>query len=323
MNFKQFLFRQEFQQWHEHFAQVIAKRSDPKRHGDLAKWLTFIDQLPNTQASNIDLQQDKITIGKASDISQADYTTLHDNLLALSPWRKGPYELFGIHIDTEWRSDWKWQRLIPHISKLESRHVLDVGCGNGYHCWRMLGAGADYVLGIDPSMRFAVQHQAINHFAHEQRFDFIPLGIEDMPSNMPLFDTVFSMGVLYHRRNPIDHLTELQNLMRTGAELVLETLIVNHNEDNVNNGTLQPTDRYAQMRNVWSVMSVEKILVLLEQANFKNIRCVDQSITSLEEQRSTKWMQFHSLQDFLDPNDQNKTIEGYPAPRRGIFIAEK
>ncbi|MEY8213807.1 MAG: DUF1698 domain-containing protein, partial [Colwellia sp.] len=28
-----------------------------------------------------------------------------------------------------------------------------------------------------------------------------------------------------------------------------------------------------------------------------------------------------SLSDFLDPQDKNKTIEGYPAPQRAIFIA--
>jgi tRNA (mo5U34)-methyltransferase len=34
-------------------------------------------------------------------------------------------------------------------------------------------------------------------------------------------------------------------------------------------------------------------------------------------------MDFHSLKDFLDPNDTSKTIEGYPAPKRGLFIATK
>jgi tRNA (mo5U34)-methyltransferase len=33
-------------------------------------------------------------------------------------------------------------------------------------------------------------------------------------------------------------------------------------------------------------------------------------------------MVFESLSDFLDPKDKNKTIEGYPAPKRAIFLAE-
>ncbi len=60
------------------------------------------------------------------------------------PWRKGPFSLYGVNIDTEWRSDWKWDRVLPHLSPLKGRLVLDVGCGGGYHMWRMLGEGADF-----------------------------------------------------------------------------------------------------------------------------------------------------------------------------------
>jgi len=183
----------------------------------------------------------------------------------------------------------------------------------------MLGRGARYVMGIDPSMRFLVQHTAIQKYAQDQRFDFLPIGIEDMPNDLPFFDSVFSMGVLYHRRNPINHLYELKQLMQDGGELILETLII----DQVDGGLFTPESRYAQMRNVWSIMTTNKIQQLLEQAGFKNSRCVDQNVTSLDEQRQTQWMQFHSLQQFLDPNDISKTIEGYPAPKRGLFIAEK
>jgi tRNA (mo5U34)-methyltransferase len=49
---------------------------------------------------------------------------------------------------------------------------------------------------------------------------------------------------------------------------------------------------------------------------------VDISTTSIEEQRSTDWMTFESLEDFLDPNDHSKTIEGHPAPTRAVFLAE-
>nr|WP_169730591.1 DUF1698 domain-containing protein [Carnimonas nigrificans] len=42
-----------------------------------------------------------------------------------------------------------------------------------------------------------------------------------------------------------------------------------------------------------------------------------------DEQRSTEWMTFQSLKDFLDPEDQHKTIEGYPAPRRALLVATR
>jgi len=316
-SFDDFFARPEFAQHHEPFRLAIEQRLNPQRHGDLPKWIDLLAQLPDANPSEIKLDQDTVTIGTPDDISHIKISLMHDILLALAPWRKGPYNLFGTHIDTEWRSDWKWQRVLPHISDLNGRRVLDVGCGTGYHGWRMLGGGADYVMGIDPSARFIVQHQAIQKYAQNQRFDFLPIGIEDMPHDMPYFDSVFSMGVLYPRREPINHLIELKNLMTPDGELVLETLIVNEADE----GILRPTERYAQMRNVWSIMTVEKILELLNEAGFAHARCVDQNITSLNEQRRTPWMQFHSLKEFLDPQDITKTIEGYPAPKRGLFIA--
>jgi len=319
MKFDTFLNRVEIRDRRHHFEEAIKRRTEPKRHGDLKDWLNILAKLPAAKPSIIDLDSDRITIGHKDDLNLVQQKLLKTCLMGLAPWRKGPFELFGTHIDSEWRSDWKWQRLEPHISDLSNKTVLDVGCGNGYHCWRMLGAGARYIMGVDPSMRFLIQHSAINFYANEDSFDFVPIGLEDMPSDMPIFDTVFSMGVLYHRRNPINHLLELKNLMQQGGELVLETLIV----DDIDGGILRPKERYAQMRNVWSIMTIEKILSLLKQSGFKQERCVDQNITSLKEQRATSWMNFHSLENFLDPADHGLTIEGYPAPKRGIFIAKK
>lgn len=323
MQFDHFLKRPEVlaggAQMQAQFSAALAERCRPGRHGDLPAWLQILEDLPSLETTHCDLTADAVSIGRREEITDAQHAALESGLRALSPWRKGPYNLFGTHIDCEWRSDWKWQRLTPYIRPLVNRRVLDVGCGTGYHCWRMLGAGAASVLGIDPSMRFLVQYLAIQKYAKDQRFDFLPLGIEDMPRDWPVFDSVFSMGVLYHRRNPINHLRELFQLLKEGGELILETLIV----DEAENGLLRPQGRYAMMRNVWSIMTVAALLEFLRESGFVNVRCVDQNITSLEEQRRTPWMQFHSLEQFLDPNDHSKTIEGHPAPKRGIFVAEK
>ena len=318
-DFETFLARPEFEAWRNHFEEVLNQRVKPGRHGDLPQWLSLLKQLPSVTPSSTNLDSDTIQIGKADDLTLDQQVQLHQTLLDLSPWRKGPFDLFGTFIDTEWRSDWKWQRLLPHIANLSGRRVLDVGCGTGYHGWRMLGAGADYVLGIDPSMRFLIQYLAAQKYLNDSRFDFLPIGIEDMPDDLETFDTVFSMGVLYHRRNPINHLLELRRLLNSDGELVLETLIVDQADD----GMLRPEQRYAKMRNVWSLMTTQKIEFLLGEAGFVDIRCVDQNVTSLDEQRTTPWMQFHSLKQFLDPDNPAKTIEGYPAPKRGIFIARK
>ena len=321
LNFTPFLERPEFAPWQTEFTAAITRRTDPKRHGDLPKWLASLTALPNVKPSVIDLTQDALKIGQATDISPNATQQLHDCLQQMIPWRKGPFDFFGIHIDTEWRSDWKWQRVSPHLQDLTNRRVLDVGCGTGYHGWRMLGDGARYVLGIDPSVRFAIQHAIAQHYIQSEQFDFLPIGIEDLPNNMRYFDTVFSMGILYHRRDPLQHLRELQSALRPGGELVLETLVVDNDFDKVKQGIFTPDDRYAMMRNVWSLATISYLTDSLKQLGFNNVRCVDVNITSTQEQRTTDWMTFHSLQNFLDPNDSSKTVEGHPAPKRATLLA--
>ncbi|MDD5754808.1 MAG: DUF1698 domain-containing protein, partial [Methylococcales bacterium] len=121
----------------------------------------------------------------------------------------------------------------------------------------------------------------------------------------------------YHRRSPIDHLFELRECLKSGGELVLETLII----DGELGETLLPKDRYAQMRNVWFLPSCATLVSWLERCGFKNVRVVDVTVTSIDEQRTTDWMRFHSLRDFLHPENLALTCEGLPAPKRAILIA--
>ena len=100
---------------------------------------------------------------------------------------------------------------------------------------------------------------------------------------------------------------------------MLETLVVDGDENTV----LVPMDRYAKMKNVYFIPSVAALIHWLQKSGFKNVRCVDVAVTSLEEQRKTDWLENESLIDFLDPNDHSKTIEGYPAPKRAVILANK
>lgn len=235
------------------------------------------------------------------------------------PWRKGPFTVHGIHIDTEWRSDWKWDRVLPHISPLEGRYVLDVGCGSGYHLWRMVGEGAKLAVGIDPSPLFLCQFEAIRHFAgNDQRAHLLPLGIQELPE-LRAFDTVFSMGVLYHRKSPIEHIEQLCNQLKDDGELVLETLVI----DGGVNDVLMPTDRYGKMRNVWFIPSSRALKLWVERCGFTDVRIVDENMTSTDEQRRTDWMINESLSDYLDPDNPALTVEGHPAPKRAVLIARK
>lgn len=284
-------------------------------HGDLERWQGALDALPDLKPTDVELRERFRLDAPCADATRAQ---LRKALLGLSPWRKGPFDLFGVHIDTEWRSDWKWARVAPHLD-LHGKRVLDVGCGNGYYQWRMLGAGADSVIGIDPNWLFFCQFQAIQRYLPDLPAWHLPFALEDLPERLEGFDTVFSMGVLYHRRSPIEHLLALKDCLVRGGELVLETLVIAGDEQNV----LVPEDRYAQMRNVWFLPSVPALERWLRRAGFTDARCVDVSITRVEEQRSTEWMRFQSLPDFLDPHDHSRTIEGLPAPMRAVVLARK
>ncbi|MBI9073461.1 MAG: tRNA 5-methoxyuridine(34)/uridine 5-oxyacetic acid(34) synthase CmoB [Melioribacteraceae bacterium] len=288
-------------------------------HGDFLKWKNRFESLPKLEASVLDLSKGALQIGSSKDHSDEIILDLENKLREFHPWRKGPYNLFGINIDTEWRSDLKWNRLKNKIHPLTDRKVLDIGCGNGYHCWRMYDEGAKYVIGIDPYLLSVIQFYTIKNFIGEKSVWVLPAGIEDIPGNLNYFDTVFSMGVFYHRRSPLDHLYELQSFLRNEGQLVLETLVIDGKLGEV----LVPEGRYAQMRNVWFLPSCLTLESWLKRCGYKNIQLADVTKTTSEEQRKTDWMKFLSLKDFLDPNDENKTIEGYPAPMRAIFTAEK
>lgn len=307
--------------WRDSLPALIEKGLDSKRWGDLPTWQAALEQLPQLVNSRA-YYSDTISInGECDSITENTIETL---LRQLIPWRKGPFRINELFIDTEWRSDWKWQRVLPHIAPLTNRLVLDVGCGNGYHCWRMLEAKAKQVIGIDPSPRFVMQFYAIKHFIGSAPVDVLPLALEDLPDFIPAFDSVFSMGVLYHRPGPMDHLRQLRSLLRKRGQLILETLVIDHDDQLPCHlsQVLVPEKRYAMMNNVWFIPSPNTLCDWLIKCGFENPQVVDINTTSIEEQRVTDWMQYHSLENFLDPNDHTLTIEGYPAPKRAIVIAD-
>ncbi|WP_337022420.1 MULTISPECIES: tRNA 5-methoxyuridine(34)/uridine 5-oxyacetic acid(34) synthase CmoB [unclassified Pantoea] len=303
--------------WLEVLPAQVAAWQRENLHGKFRDWEKSVDYLPLLNPQTLDLVNS--VTATADDLTDRQRLGIENLLRNLMPWRKGPYSLYGTEIDTEWHSDWKWDRVLPHISPLTHRTVLDVGCGSGYHMWRMIGAGAKLVVGIDPMQLFLCQFEAVRKLlGDDRRAHLLPLGIEQLPA-LQAFDTVFSMGVLYHRRSPLDHLLQLKNQLVSEGELVLETLVVEGDENTV----LVPGERYAQMRNVYFIPSAAALKGWLEKCGFVDVRIADYAVTSVEEQRRTSWMTSESLSEFLDPNDSSKTIEGYPAPLRAVLVARK
>jgi len=320
--------------WSE--ALIEAVRARELHHGDLPRWQAALDALPELPISKIDLDHELGVAALTDNDIAADESlslsaeaikpyplsenakALEPALRGLAPWRKGPFRVAHVKINTEWRSDWKWNRVSPHISDLTNRTVLDVGCGNGYHMWRMRSAGAKIVVGIDPGQLFSMQFRAIPHYINDNGIHLLPLTMETLPKPMRTFDTVFSMGVLYHRKNPHAHLQELLQAMQPGAELVLETLVHLGEEESI----LELDGRYARMRNIWQLPTVPKLARWMRESGFKNIRFVSLDITSRLEQRTTDWMPYESLIESLNPEDLSLTVEGLPRPRRAVMIAD-
>ena len=283
--------------WRPALEDVIRKRLSEGAHGDFSRWRKTIEQLSTTGE---DQQQE-----------------IRDLLLTLSPWRKGPFEIAGITIDSEWRSDLKWDRLKNFIAPLDGRNVLDVGCGNGYYALRMRELGARTVIGVDPTLLFVMQFLAVQRFQRATNVFVLPLRSNDLPDDARSFDTCFSMGVLYHQRSPLAHLQQLKGLLRPAGQLVLETIFLPGDKS----FAWTPTDRYARMRNVWLLPTIAELTTWLQRSGFTDIDVIDQSTTSTNEQRSTEWMTFGSLAEALDPSDPSQTIEGWPAPQRVVVLA--
>jgi tRNA (mo5U34)-methyltransferase len=251
-------------------------------HGDMPRWLKALQELPRCSTC-VDLSSDVPSLGMAVDKP----AELRQVLMNFHPWRNGPLELGGIRINTDWRSDWKWDRVKTQVD-LSGQRVLDIGCGNGYFGLRMLAAGARLVVGIDPTLLFVMQ--------------------------------VFSMGVLYHRKDPVHHLKRIRSLLVAGGSLALETLVLPAGREAE---LLVPEGRYARMRNVWAIPGIDRLVSWVHESGFRDCRLVNTTVTTTQEQRSTDWMQFESLDRALDPQDQGKTLEGHPAPVRAVLIANK
>lgn len=283
-------------EWPAALAPLIAERLSPSGHGDFARW-------------------EKTVAAIASQALSGD--ELREQLLALSPWRKGPFDVAGIHIDSEWRSDLKWARLADGIAPLADRTILDVGCGNGFYALQMQKANAKAVIGVDPTLLFVMQFLAVNSFTKADNVFVLPLRLHELPLPAKKFDTTFSMGVLYHQRSPIDHLRELRQTLRPGGQLVLETIYL------PGDGAFArtPPDRYARMKNVWLLPSICELEIWLARTGYTDIEVIDQSVTTEDEQRTTPWMGFESLSEALNPNDPTKTIEGWPTPHRAVITA--
>lgn len=290
-------------------------------------WLTWKpfaairDLLPKVPHLEGDLsfKQGWVEFGKALEASSPEYLAIEAAAKALMPWKKGPFNLWGVEVDAEWRSDFKWDRLCDHLPSLQGLDVLDVGCHNGYYMYRMLEQQPASVLGIDPVPRLWYQFHLMQKLLKPNSLEFQLWGWQQMEDWDALFDSIFCMGILYHHSDPIGLLRTLYKALRPGGFLVMETIVIPGEQAMC----LVPEDRYAKMRNVWFLPTVPACENMLTRTKFKEVVCLADEVHTPQEQRSTSWHGGPSHEDFMMADNPEKTLEGHPAPRRAIFLARK
>ncbi len=236
---------------------------------------------------------------------------------AFIPWRKGPYSFESFTLDSEWNGSMKWERFEKHLD-VRQKKILDVGSGNGYFSLLMGLHGAQSVVALEPFMLFNYQFHAIRSLANNtEQVHMFPLKLDDIQPSAGAFDIVLSMGVLYHHLSPLMHLQQLKRMLTSTGTLVLETLYI----DAQKGGILTPKGRYAHMRNVWVIPSINTLIGWLETLGFTQILVLDINTTSSKEQRATQWLGDapQSLADFVSGE---YTLEGYPRPKRVMISAQ-
>ena len=284
-----------------------------KKDKRIELWQKILLELPSPLDKTVEMSSEvKIDF----DWTPQDSVETKDLLLQLVPWRKGPFLINDVFIDSEWCSHFKWDRFLELDMDLNNKTVLDVGSGNGYYGFRMLGLGAKEVLCLEPNLTHFSQFLAINNFAQSKKIQMLPERLESIQIDKPYFDVIFSMGLLYHQRDPGEHLRLLASHLKKEERIVIETIVTPEDYEEV----LVPSDRYANMPNVWSIhneIGLEKII--LEQG-LEIIDSTKAVMTTVEEQRATQWMPFRSFESALEEGNPKKTIEGFPAPLRKFVV---
>lgn len=244
-----------------------------------------------------------------------------DEILALAkelkPWRKGPFKIDDLFIDTEWQSFIKFNILKPFINEISQKCVADIGCNNGYYMFKMLEFNPTKLIGFDPSIKYRLQFEFINALA-KTPIKYELLGVEDLPNYTLKFDVIFCLGVIYHRSDPIKMLKDLKAGLNKNGVVFLDTMYIEDEREIA----LVPHKTYSKIPNIYFIPSISALKNWCERAGFKEFEVLATKKTDGNEQRKTEWIDSFSLENFLNPKDKNLTIEGYEAPKR-VYVRIK
>lgn len=210
--------------------------------------------------------------------------------------------------------------MLSVVGTLTRQRVLDIGANSGYYLFRMSSLNPTWVLGIDPEYRFKLQFETMQKYAQIPNLFFELLTLQSLEALPEFFDTVFCLGIVGHRRNPLAALSILRTCLREGGRLFLETLVLDSQEEMA----FCPYPTYAKMNNVYFLPSISSLENWLKRTGFSSIELIHKGRTTTREQRNTPFcpLPAQSLEHFLDPDDDTRTIEGYPAPVRACWVVQ-
>lgn len=291
--------------------------SQPKK--GFLHYRTPCESLSHIRASRCDFSGDSVQIGRPDDVSETDRQKILEVMRGFMPWRKGPFNIFGIDIDAEWRSERKWNRLLPEIPSLEGKLVADIGCNNGYYMFRAAHYKPQFILGLEPYVQHYYTFRTLNGFTAQDNLEIELFGVEHLHLFPGCFDVIFLLGIIYHRPSPIEALRDIYTALKPGGTLLLESQAIPGEEP----FALFPENTYAKVPGTWFVPTAACLYNWLKRTGFSNIKLFCQHPMSSDEQRQTDWMIFESYEDFIDKENPELTIEKYPAPLRVYFKAEK
>ncbi len=283
------------------------------------KYYEATQTIADIQSNFFDFSNAVIKVGRPDELSPDQQQNFLHSLQTFCPWKKGPFELFGVTIDAEWRSDWKWERILPHISSLKNRKVADIGCHNGYFMLRMAAQQPELVIGFEPYTKHFWNFQLIQNIVKQKMLAFELLGVEHIHYYPQFFDTIFCLGILYHHTDPIGLLRKMREALAPKGEIIIDSQGIPGDLP----VALTPQKRYAQARGIWFLPTQSCLENWIGRAGFSNINCFFAEPLSVQEQRRTTWANIDSLSEFLHPDDPSLTVEGYPAPWRYYAIARK
>jgi len=276
------------------------------------------ESVQHIRAGQCDFSGDVVTIGGPDELPGRERQKVYKAMRDFMPWRKGPFEVFGIDIDAEWRSERKWNRVLPQLPDLQGKIVADIGCNNGYYMFRMAHHDPKLVIGFEPYLQHYFTFKTLNGFAGCENLVCELLGVEHIGLFTKTFDVVFLMGILYHRSSPVETLREIRTAMKPGGVLIVESQGIPGKEA----WALFPAQRYAKAPGTFFVPTGACLFNWLSRAGFAEVKIFFSHPMSDQEQRRTEWMVFESYGDFIDKADPSLTVEGYPAPIRIFARAE-